>query len=387
MQTTHTKGGYNRCIRFFYDKKKGCVERMDRREKRKARYAAPTLATLAILAGMGLCRLGNAGIEENEIKAQESSAFSGTDTVLAGGMPAGIYMETNGVLVLSTERMKDVDGVRREPAAGLVRAGDYITAVNHTEIDGKEELLDEVKRLDGEAVVLGVRRGQDQFEVQLRPVEWEPNEYRLGIWVRDNVQGLGTITFLTEDSKFGALGHGIHDIDTNGLMEISGGKLYRTSIRNIQKGCDGNPGTMEGIIVYNDYNRIGTIEKNTEAGIYGTFQKMEGFFDEPVPVQIASKEEIVKGRATIRCFVDGEVGEYDIEITEIDKNSKEVNKGIVLRVTDPELLEKTGGIIQGMSGSPILQNGKLIGAVTHVFVRDSREGYGIFIENMLEQMK
>ena len=143
---------------------------------------------------------------------------------------------------------------------------------------------------------------------------------------------------------------------------------------------------MEGIIVYNGYNKLGSIKKNTDAGIYGTIDKIDDLFTEQIPVQIAAKEEIEIGDATIRCFVDNEVQEYNIKVTDIDYSGHEVNKGLVIQVTDPGLLEKTGGIIQGMSGSPILQNGKLIGAVTHVFVQDSTKGYGIFIENMLENV-
>ena len=219
----------------------------------------------------------------------------------------------------------------------------------------------------------------------MKPAEYAPGKYRLGIWVRDNVQGLGTVTFLTEDNRFGALGHGIHDIDTNLLMSIDSGRVYRTSIRDITKGHSGSPGTMEGVIVYNNYNILGSIDKNTEAGIYGSLGPDSALSGEMVPVDTARKEEIHTGDATVRCYVDNSLKEYQIRVTDIDMSGAEINKGFVIEVTDPELLEITGGIIQGMSGSPILQDGKLIGAVTHVFVQDSTKGYGIFIENMLEE--
>ena len=144
---------------------------------------------------------------------------------------------------------------------------------------------------------------------------------------------------------------------------------------------------MEGIIVYNNYNVLGKIDKNTEAGIYGSIDKIDELFEDQIPIEAARNEEIVTGPATIRCFIDNELKEYEIQVTDIDVSGAEINKGLVIRVTDPELLEKTGGIIQGMSGSPIIQNGKLIGAVTHVFVQDSTMGYGIFIENMLNQVE
>ena len=297
----------------------------------------------------------------------------------------GIYMETDGVLVLNTEEIEGIDGKDYEPAADVVESGDYITAVNHHEISGKADLLSAVGQIDGGDVVLTLRRGEDMLDRTISPVECETGEYKLGIWVRDNVQGLGTITFLTEQSRFGALGHGISDTDTNMLMTIDNGRVYRTSIQDITKGYSGSPGTMEGIIVYNNYNVLGTIDKNTEAGIYGTIDKIDELFQEQIPIEVASKEEIEIGDAVIRCYIDNEIKEYDIQVTDIDTSSSEINKGLVIQVTDPELLEKTGGIIQGMSGSPIIQNGKLIGAVTHVFVQDSTKGYGIFIENMLEE--
>lgn len=314
-----------------------------------------------------------------------NAAGNDTDTVLLGGMPVGIYMETDGVMVLSTETVEGIDGGIYEPAQNLVRTGDYIMAVNNQEIEGKTDLLDAVEKMDDDKIVLTVRRGDEILDVKIRPVEYKPDEYRLGIWVRDNVQGLGTVTFLTGKSRFGALGHGIHDTDTNVLMSISDGTVYRTSIQDITKGADGSPGSMEGIIVYNSFNVLGSIDKNTDAGIYGTIDRIDALFEEQIPIETAKKEEIVTGDATIRCYIDNELKEYDIQVTDIDMSGDEVNKGLVIKVTDEELLEKTGGIIQGMSGSPIIQNGKLIGAVTHVFVQDSTMGYGIFIENMLKQ--
>lgn len=176
-------------------------------------------------------------------------------------------------------------------------------------------------------------------------------------------------------------------MDTNELLEINDGTLYTTSIKDIQKGENGVPGGMEGIIIYNNYNVLGSIEKNTESGIFGRIERIDALFSDQTPIEVGNKEDIEEGDAVIRCSVDGKVKDYDIRITKIDKNAKEVNKGIVIEVTDSELLKLTGGIVQGMSGSPIIQNNKLIGAVTHVFVQDSTKGYGIFIENMLDYVE
>lgn len=357
-------------------------------ESRKYRFFLSLLlmaAVSALILGWGTAwKKGSVFPPE---QAEASTGTAGSGTVLLGGMPVGIYMETDGVMVLNTEQIEGVDGKEYEPAANLVRSGDYITAVDHREISGKRELLEAVEEISGGKVILTIRRGDETMDIKLNPVEYAPDEYRLGIWVRDNVQGLGTVTFLTEQSRFGALGHGIHDTDTNVLMSISDGTVYRTSIQDIIRGTDGSPGSMEGIIVYNNYNVLGTIDKNTEAGIYGTIERIDELFEEQIPIETAGKDEIMTGPATIRCFIDNELKEYEIQVTDIDTSGSEVNKGLVIQVTDPELLEKTGGIIQGMSGSPIIQNGKLIGAVTHVFVQDSTMGYGIFIENMMKQVE
>ena len=242
-----------------------------------------------------------------------------------------------------------------------------------------------VDKLEDEDVVLKVKRHEQFIDIRIQAVKCSTDGYKLGIWVRDNAQGLGTITYLNADSTFGALGHGIHDVDTSELLDISGGTLYTTSIRDIQKGTDGVPGGMEGIIVYNNYNMLGTVTKNTEEGIYGTVERVEALFSGVDPVEVASAEEIREGEASIRCTVDGKLKEYKIRITNIDKNAKEANKALEIQVTDEELLDATGGIVQGMSGSPILQDGKLVGAVTHVFVNDPSRGYGIFAETMLKR--
>lgn len=311
----------------------------------------------------------------------------GEDTVLVGGMPVGIYMETDGVLVLDTQTIQGIDGQEYDPAHNLVKSGDYIVGINQESISGKDELIQVLKNLTDSSVVLTLRREDEMLDVRLEAVEDEPNDYKLGIWVRDNVQGLGTITFLNQNSRFGALGHGIHDADTSLLMEIEEGSLYKTSIRSILKGEYGIPGSMEGLIVYNAFNRLGSIDKNTEAGIYGTVDKIDELFEEQLPVQVASKNEILPGEAVIRCYLDDQIQEYSVSITGVDPEPKEINKGIVFQVTDQELLDQTGGIIQGMSGSPILQNGKLVGAVTHVFVNDPTKGYGIFAETMVREAK
>lgn len=341
------------------------------------------LLVFAVTVGGSYCFLQ---IKREELKKEVSAGTGSENLLIPGGMPIGIYMETDGVMVLGTDEIKSSDGSSTSPAKHLVKDGDYIVGIDEEEVENKQELIEVMQNMSKKTVILHLRRKMEYIDVKIHPAKDEEGKYKLGIWVRDNVQGLGTITFLNANSEFGALGHGIHDVDTSELLEISEGTLYETSIQNIKKGQNGSPGGMEGIIVYNHYNVLGSITSNTETGIYGKIDRVDKVFKNQEAYPAVSKEEIKTGKAYIRCAVSGEVKDYEIQITKIDLHPGEVNKGIEIRVTDEELLRITGGIVQGMSGSPILQDGKIVGAVTHVFVQDSTKGYGIFIENMLENL-
>ena len=328
-------------------------------------------------------------IEESRASLEkEVNADTSDELLIPGGMPVGIYLETEGALVLGTEKIEGEDGQEYEPAADLVQEGDYIIGLDDEKISNKSQLVEAVAALDKEEVVLKVRRDEQEIAIRMKAVHCGRDEYKLGIWVRDNAQGLGTVTFLNADSQFGALGHGIRDTDTGQLLDPSDGLLYTTSIKDIKKGKDGTPGGMEGVIIYNNYNILGSINENTEDGIYGTLDRVDTLFTDTRPLEPAGDEsEIQEGEAVIRCAVSGTVEDYKIRITKVDRNAQEANKKIMLEVTDEKLLELTGGIVQGMSGSPIIQNGKLIGAVTHVFVNSPEEGYGIFIQDMLKHIE
>lgn len=343
-------------------------------------------AALIYTSGYVIETVGNEGLQGQKKKQEVSTEKVSGDLIIPGGMPIGIYMETDGVMILGTDKIKALDGLFYEPAQHRVKEGDYIVGINEEFITNKKELIKAVEALENEEVILHLRRENEYIDVALKPVKYGIHEYKLGIWVRDNAQGLGTITFLNGKSEFGALGHGIHDTDTNELLQIVGGSLYTTSIQDIKKGENGNPGGMEGIIVYNHYNVLGNITKNTDAGIFGKVDKIEALFQNQTPMETAHKEDIKVGNATMRCSIENDIKDYESHITKIDLSPREINKGIELEITDPELLELTGGIVQGMSGSPIIQNGKLVGAVTHVFVQDATKGYGIFIENMLKNV-
>lgn len=305
-------------------------------------------------------------------------------SIFVSGSTVGMYMETDGVLIIDTGEILSESGETKEPAKNIVKPGDYIVALNDEKISRKKDLIDDLKKLEGEEVILDVVRNGKTVPVSITPAKDKQGEYKLGIWVRDNTQGIGTLTFVDENGNYGALGHGISDVDTGELLEIQDGALYQAQILGIQKGAKGSPGELSGLIRYEPGKIIGSIETNSKNGIYGHFT---GDGKSPISLKkmpVGYKQEVTEGKASILCCVEDEVKEYQAEITKIDMNHSDTNKSFVIRVADPKLLSVTGGIVQGMSGSPVLQNGKIIGAVTHVFVQDSTSGYGIFIENMME---
>lgn len=300
------------------------------------------------------------------------------------GAPVGIYLKTDGILVIGVGEFIGQDGTSCSPSRYNLKSGDYIQKLNGLNVSDKDQFIEMIEQSGGREQVLTVIREAQSVEVTIRPVKDQNGVYRIGAWVRDNAQGVGTLTFLDGDGNFGALGHGINDVDTSTLMELDDGTLYQTEIVSIHKGRMGDPGEMVGMIVYSDDRILGDITTNSERGIFGTCNDKAWKLVTGEPLPIGLKQEIAEGPAKVLCTVDGTTKYYDIRITGIHLDNDNVNRGLDIQVTDPELIEITGGIIQGMSGAPIIQNGKFIGAVTHVLVQDSTRGYGIFIENMLE---
>lgn len=303
--------------------------------------------------------------------------------LIPSGIPIGIYVKTDGVLVVGIGEFENSDGETVSPAKYVLQKGDYILKINGENVENKKQLIRLVEESEGEDMVLTIKRNNEITDVMIEPDMNKGSEWKLGIWIRDNAQGIGTMTYEGTDHTFGALGHGINDVDTSILMNLEEGMLYKTEIVGITRGANGAPGELTGYIEYDSDNVIGEITENTAEGIFGICDetRMEGSGYEPIP--IALKQEIALGPAQIICSVSGETEFYDVEIVEVNLEHENVNRGIVIRVVDEKLLTLTGGIIQGMSGSPIIQNGKLAGAVTHVLVNDSTRGYGIFIEEML----
>lgn len=301
--------------------------------------------------------------------------------IYSGGFQVGIYLKCNGVYVVSTETICTYDGKNVVPVSEKLGKGDYIIKVNDNAVSTKEQLSQLVAASDGKSINITVRRDNQELSYDVTPVKNVAGEYKLGIWVKDDTQGVGTVTYVCEDGTFAALGHGISDNETGNVLDISGGSIYRTRILSIVPGKNGEPGELLGTIDYREHN-IGSISRNTDKGIYG--ENAYSLYSEYSPelIKAAGSYEVTKGAAYIRFYNNGGFHDYEIDITDLKYGD---SKNITFKVTSDELLELTNGIVQGMSGSPIIQNGKLIGAVTHVFIDDSTCGYGIFIDKMLDK--
>lgn len=322
------------------------------------------------------------------IKTVEVNTLPKT-TVIPVGNIAGLKLYTNGVLVVGMSEIEGKDNKKYKPYENSqIQEGDTIIQINENIINSTQDLIDEVNNSKGENVNIKYIHEEETKECSIEPVQSYDNQYKLGLWVRDSAAGVGTVTFYEPETKsFGALGHGITDIDTQQLINIASGEFVTTRILDIEKGEEGIPGRIQGT-VENQAN-IGTIYKNTKFGIYGIVDNLSSLnIDTSKKMELALRDEIKTGKATILCSLDNRnIQEYEIEIEKIFKENNYDNKSMKIKITAPKLIEKTGGIIQGMSGSPIIQNGKFVGAVTHVLVNDPTQGYGVFGDIMLKQIK
>lgn len=264
------------------------------------------------------------------------------------GAPIGIYVKTDGLLVIGVGEFEGRDGTGCSPAKYILKSGDYILKLNGEPVSEKDDFIQRIEKSDGQEAVLTVRRGEEIMELKVKPVQNASGAYKLGVWVRDNAQGVGTMTYMDAEGNFGALGHGINDVDTSTLMDMDDGTLYETEIISIKKGVDGDPGEMTGMIVYSENHILGDIYSNSTQGIFGVCNQKAWNLVQEEPIPIALKQEIQKGEAQILCTVDGTTRYYDVKITDIHLDHDNINRGIELEVTDPALLSLTGGIIQGM---------------------------------------
>jgi len=319
-----------------------------------------------------------------DIKDIEVNVLDKT-TVVPVGKITGIKLYTKGVLVVG---MTEIDG-QKPYAETNIQEGDIITNINNQEIENTSELLECISKSKGESLKITYETDGETKECAITPVKNENGIYQIGLWVRDSAAGIGTVTFYEPESgNFVALGHGITDIDTSEIIDISSGELVNTKILSVVKGQSGTPGKIQGTL--NNKSSIGTIYKNTRLGIYGKVNNETNLLPNYTnTMQVALRDEIQLGKATLLCSVENsdKIEEYEIEISRKFVNNNYDNKSMLIKVTDERLLEKTGGIVQGMSGSPIVQNGKFIGAVTHVIVSNPKEGYAVFGDMLIKQMK
>ena len=299
------------------------------------------------------------------------------------GNTVGIYINTKGILVIDTGEVTEMNGKNSAPAKNKLMQGDYIVGLNGETMKTKKQLVECITKCNGETLVFEVIRNNQLIDVKVEPVQADVDTYKVGIWVKDDLQGLGTITYVT-GSSFGALGHSVNDTDTGEVLSVSGGEIYEADIFGVEKGVVGTPGEIEGMIAYQTENVVGHIDDNRLYGVFGEItEEFLQEVNEAEALELADKDEVELGKAQIQSYVSGQKERYDIEITDIHKNNNG-DPEMEIVVTDKDLINLTGGIVQGMSGSPIIQDGKIIGAVTHVLVNDPTRGYGIFIENMLE---
>ena len=301
--------------------------------------------------------------------------------VMVSGEPMGIKMFTDGLMVVGASDVVS-GGQRVNPAkAAGIQVGDILLAFNGAKLNGNEGLAYMMEKNGGSPITFTVQRGESTFAATVTPALSDGDQkYRLGVWVRDSSAGIGTMTYYDLNSGlFAGLGHAVCDVDTGDIMPLSGGEIVSAEVTGCRKGENGSPGELKGRFISGE--TVGTLLANTSSGVYGTVRSRNIMAGEQMPV--ALRHEVRAGKATIRTTIEGtDVQEYEIEIEKVTLADYTKGQNMVIRITDPELLEKTGGIVQGMSGSPILQNGMLVGAVTHVFVNDPTRGFGIFAENI-----
>lgn len=310
-----------------------------------------------------------------------------TKELIPSGRCIGINLKTDGLLVVGISDFERIDGVKVSPCKNVnIRTGDVVKKANGKILTSTNELKEMIENLRGEKIELEILRNEKYHKVNVRAqLDKLEGAYKIGLWLRDSTAGIGTMTYIDpNDKSFASLGHGITDSDTGKLIPSGKGVINDATVFSVKKGRRGEPGELQGVFLTGE-GKKGEILCNTPVGIFGKVDDIREFTSgNPIPIGL--KNEVREGEAYIICDVDDQKTEtFTIEIEKINSDFSHTSKGMIIRITDKKLLQKTGGIVQGMSGSPIVQNGKLIGAVTHVFVNDPTRGYGIFIENMLAE--
>ncbi len=315
-----------------------------------------------------------------------SAGAAETTSVIPIGHTVGIKLSAEGVLVVRLNKIQTEDGSACPAEDAGVREGDLIVKINGEETDSNDELQEQIASSEGGEVTLEVERDGGTKTLSVSPVKDDKGEYRIGVLVRDSMAGIGTLTYVDpETGEYGSLGHGICDSETGVLMPLKDGSLLYSVVGSVQKGKEGEPGALQG--EFDPSHELGIVTENTGSGIFGTMTE-SSMYSSLESVPIAESDEIKTGEAEIITNVEGDkVERFGVEIVKLYPEDDEYGRGMMLKVTDKRLLEKTGGIVQGMSGSPVLQDGKLVGAVTHVLVNDPSCGYAICVQKMLEEME
>ena len=314
--------------------------------------------------------------------AAETGGGNQVRQVIPVGRAVGIKLFSDGVLVVGLSELKTEAGDASPAKACGLREGDIITHINQQKVDTIEEVQTVLQNLSGDSMDLRILREGKTMDANVQAVQCRSDgAYRLGAWIRDSMAGIGTVTFYDPATKrFGTLGHGINDVDTAMLMPLSSGSILPATVADVNPGRSGQPGELRG--VFQTGQDLGSLYANTSAGVFGRLGD-ESLIAGLTPMPVARPDQVHTGKAEILSNISGETVEsFEIEITKVNQNSGDTRE-LMLQVTDPALLSATGGIVQGMSGSPILQDGNIVGAVTHVLVNDPTRGYGIFLETML----
>lgn len=346
------------------------------------------IQTSAVVSENGNTSQVNLNMFGNTVKQINVTRLENVEVIPVGKI-IGLKLYTNGVLIVGMSEIENVNHQKERPYENLnIQEGDTILKVNDLEIQTIENLQKEINKSDGKNIDLTILKEDGTIETSnIKPVKVSNTEYKLGLWVKDAATGVGTLTYYEPNSKsFAALGHGITDSDTDKLIDIDSGNIVTSKIVSIQKGEQGKPGEIRGSII--NQPTIGNVYKNTEFGIYGELTNLSNIkFNYSNKLKVALRDEIQEGNAKVLCSVDGnETEEYDIKIEKIYKDNNEDNKSMLIEVTDKNLINKTGGIIRGLSGAPIIQNGKFIGAITNVLVNSPTKGYAIFGDIMIKNM-
>jgi stage IV sporulation protein B len=304
--------------------------------------------------------------------------------VVVGGNPFGIKIFTEGVVIVGFQEIETSEGSTNPASEAGLQPGDAIIKIDDKKVDSNKSVDKIVKKSEGNSLTIIAKRNNETFITQLKPRKSvNDGYYRAGIWVRDSSAGIGTMTYYDPDTKtFAGLGHGVCDIDVDKLLPLGKGDVVSAKVNNVSKGTKGKPGELQGHL---EENFIGTLSHNTHTGVFGDVENFDKETSDKITLPIAMKQEVKKGKAQIFCTISGnKIEQFDAEIIEVNYKEDSPTKNMIIIITDQRLLNKTGGIVQGMSGSPIIKDGKLIGAITHVFVNEPQKGYAIFAEKMFK---